>query len=128
MGRRAQAKRRLQYAGASTRGGFSTKSTSPTSHTDHPYGATFPALSLAIRKRDNYTCMAHKIGLPRCSNRYPPPFHHLLHAHHIRSRRGPADDTPNNLITLCKDCHGLEHRRPMGKPITNRQKSVTRNL
>jgi 5-methylcytosine-specific restriction endonuclease McrA len=34
-----------------------------------------------------------------------------LQAHHIRSRSGLGDDTEQNLITLCADCHRLVHLR-----------------
>ena len=32
-----------------------------------------------------------------------------LQVHHIRSRSALGDDTPENLITLCADCHDRRH-------------------
>ena len=34
-----------------------------------------------------------------------------LQVHHIRSRGRLGDDTDENLITLCADCHGSIHRK-----------------
>lgn len=32
--------------------------------------------------------------------------------HHIRYRRGPSDDVPENLISLCHMCHNFVHGVP----------------
>jgi hypothetical protein len=32
-----------------------------------------------------------------------------IDVHHIRYRRGDADDHPGNLISLCRSCHGFVH-------------------
>lgn len=50
-------------------------------------------------KRDNYTCQI-------CGETKT-----LLHAHHIVPWRFSKDDSLENLITLCKSCHGKEERR-----------------
>jgi 5-methylcytosine-specific restriction endonuclease McrA len=42
-----------------------------------------------------------------------------LHVHHLRARSKLGDDTLQNLITLCIDCHTLLHRRlrlPIAEP------------
>ena len=33
----------------------------------------------------------------------------LLHVHHIVYRSGGGSDDPRNLITLCRECHGVVH-------------------
>jgi hypothetical protein len=32
--------------------------------------------------------------------------------HHIRYRKGVADDVPENLVSLCRACHGFVHGTP----------------
>lgn len=89
------------------------------------YGDDWASLSDYVRRRDNYKCQAESVGLHKCNGHYPPPFTRLLHAHHIVPLpRG--SNHPNNLITLCVDCHGQLHGKYLGK-ITERQKSATKN-
>lgn len=92
------------------------------------YGDDWPKVSAYVRKRDNYCCMAHKLGMTKCSNRFPPPLQHLLHAHHITSRSKGGSNHPKNVITLCIDCHSKEHGRRIGRPITQKQKAFGRLL
>ena len=47
--------------------------------------------------RDGHTCQGRK----GCRN-------HILNVHHIESRK-TGGDAPNNLITLCEDCHNAYH-------------------
>jgi len=87
------------------------------------YGEDWEKLSEYVRRRDNYTCRMGDLTNHRCNNRFPPPFHNLLHAHHIIPLpKGP--NHPKNLITLCKDCHGKIHGKNLGK-ITDKQKKLT---
>lgn len=51
-----------------------------------------------VLKRDNYTC--------QCCKKHKEI---KLHVHHIESRK-TGSNTPNNLITLCKDCHEKVHK------------------
>jgi 5-methylcytosine-specific restriction endonuclease McrA len=90
------------------------------------YGEKWEELSYYIRKRDNWTCRISEIANKRCNNYFPPPFHNLLHAHHIIPLP-KGTNHPSNLITLCKDCHGWIHGKNLGT-ITRKQKSATRNL
>ena len=32
-----------------------------------------------------------------------------IHVHHLKSRGSGGHDTPDNLISLCKDCHTAAH-------------------
>lgn len=95
--------------------------------TEHVYGSDWAATSQYVKRRDNYTCQAHKVGLPQCYNRFPPPYHHLLHAHHVIKRSRGGKDIPQNLVTLCNECHGLTHDKYLGK-ISNKQKAAARRL
>lgn len=97
---------------------------STTFSTGSSYGDEWAAISQEVRKRDNYTCHAHVIDLPRCGNVYRPPFHHLLHVHHIIPFAKCKSHNKRNLITLCKDCHSKEHGRSLGKAISVKQKSA----
>lgn len=88
----------------------------------HDYGDDWPQISAYIKKRDDYRCRAHKLGLAKCRHRFPPPYQHLLHVHHIIERLRGGSNHPSNLITLCKECHGKTHGRKLGKDITDKQK------
>jgi 5-methylcytosine-specific restriction endonuclease McrA len=58
----------------------------------------YPELQRAILLRDGWRCQV-------CGTRS----HLEVHHQQFRSRSG--DDTEENLITLCHDCHSGEHRR-----------------
>ena len=64
--------------------------------------------------RDNHTCQCCK-GKSKDSK---------LHVHHIESRK-TGGDAPNNLITLCSECHVKYHRGEIKLPkITKRGTSL----
>lgn len=48
-----------------------------------------------------------------------------LEVHHIRSRSALGDDNPDNLITLCSECHRTMHRGPrtLGNLDTSKKKA-----
>ena len=50
---------------------------------------------LLILERDNFTCRY-------CSDKETE-----LHIHHLKYHKNPWDAKDENLLTLCKDCHGL---------------------
>lgn len=76
------------------------------------YGDNWEELSHFIKKRDNYTCLAHTVGLPMCGKHMPPPYSAGLHAHHIVPLpRG--SNLPDNLVTLCIPCHEKVHGRSL---------------
>lgn len=52
--------------------------------------------------RDEHTCQWHK------KKRKKVP----LHVHHVVWRREGGADSPENLVTLCKDCHEKVHKNP----------------
>jgi len=61
------------------------------------YGDGWENLREKTLQRDNYRCQ-------RCfENRGP------LQAHHIVPRSDGGPDTLNNLVTLCRPCHGTQH-------------------
>lgn len=94
----------------------------------HPYGDDFPAQSKLCKKRDDYRCMAHTIGLPKCNNRFPPPLSHLLHAHHKVRWIKSKDNSLKNLISLCTSCHNREHGRKVGYEATEAQIKFSKKL
>lgn len=99
-----------------------TKQKKPTSEM---YGENWEELSSYVRKRDNYSCrIAVLDSSQRCSNRFPPPFHNLLHAHHIVPLP-KGSNHPSNLISLCVECHGKLHKKYLGK-VSEKQKRAAR--
>ena len=90
------------------------------------YGENWQELSDYVRRRDNYTCQIAKIKYDqRCGIRLPPPFHNLLHAHHIIPLPQGINH-PSNLITLCVDCHGKLHGKRLGKITDKQRRAVMR--
>jgi 5-methylcytosine-specific restriction endonuclease McrA len=69
-----------------------------------PYGPEWEAIRQIVIRRDNYTCTN-----PSCRKVFRPPKHGKLDVHHIKRRERGGPDTPDNLRTLCKPCHALEH-------------------
>lgn len=72
-------------------------------------------LKKAVRERDNHRC------------RWCGATNRGVDAHHIRYRRGYADDVIENLISLCRACHSFVHGipRPSGQSIV---KSVAQQI
>ena len=68
--------------------------------------AQMRALRAAVWGRDGGKCRA-------CSTlvqlRSDDPFK-LMHAHHIRFRSAGGEDTLDNLVSVCGNCHDLIHR------------------
>ena len=67
----------------------------------------------AILHRDNYTCQC--CGKKNCR----------LEVHHIKFRSNGGTDNEENLITLCKECHGGVHD---GTVILNKKPKKSKNL
>jgi len=60
-----------------------------------PYSFEFRELKKQIRKRDNYRCQ-------QCF-RHQSELNYPVHVHHIDFNK--ENDNPDNLVTLCKNCH-----------------------
>jgi 5-methylcytosine-specific restriction endonuclease McrA len=69
------------------------------------YGPEWEAVRKIVIRRDNYTCTN-----ANCRKVFMPPNHGKLDVHHIIRREKGGPDTANNLRTLCKPCHALEHK------------------
>lgn len=54
-----------------------------------------------VLNRDGWTCQL-------CGSRRD------LQVHHLRFRSQGGDDTPTNLLTLCRRCHAELHARRLG--------------
>ena len=75
------------------------------------YGLHWKDLSRMVRERDGWVC--HRCGWHAVGrNRY------FLHAHHIVPRGRGGTDTPDNLISLCLECHAEQpgHQRMRYSP------------
>ena len=60
-------------------------------------GKDYATLRHQILDRDGWKCQTCGSGLH-------------LQVHHIKSRSDLGNDQPENLITLCAECHALQHR------------------
>ena len=78
--------------------------------TDYQKGELYDEYNVRqyVLKRDNYTC--------QCCKEHPTDKKTVkLHVHHIESRK-TGGNAPNNLITLCEDCHKLYHEGKLKLP------------
>lgn len=117
---------RKMFAGVSRTPFSKGRPTAPKT-SGHPYGDDWPTQSALCKKRDNYTCQAHKIGLPKCGAKYTGGFAHLLEAHHVIPFRKCKSNNLNNLVTLCHDCHCKTHKHLKGSwTISDKQKLAAR--
>lgn len=67
------------------------------------YGPGWNSKRKKTLKRDNYTCQ--RCGYTKDDSHASVP----LQAHHIVPRSEGGPDTLDNLITLCRRCHGVQH-------------------
>lgn len=67
------------------------------------YGPGWDKLRRKTLERDDYTCQ--RCGYHKDSTDRSVP----LQAHHIKPRSEGGADSLNNLITLCRSCHGVQH-------------------
>ena len=63
----------------------------------HPYGEEWIALRERVWRRDSHAC--RRCGVDD----------RTIQAHHIVPRGAGGPDVPENLITLCRPCHGVMH-------------------
>jgi len=70
-------------------------------HGAEDYPAEFRKIAPQIRKRDHYCCRI--CGKIRSQMRWVPDVHHIDH--------DKMNNTPGNLISLCRECHAHAHRK-----------------
>jgi len=83
--------------------------------TDYQLGEMYDEYNVRqyVLKRDNYTC--------QCCGRHPTEKNGIrLHVHHKESRK-TGGNAPNNLITLCEDCHKALHEGKITLPEGKRR-------
>lgn len=69
------------------------------------YGDEWDSLAAEVRKRDDWTCQ-------RCGEKSGPHAGEdgpILDVHHITWKSRGGGDDKENLITLCRPCHGVQH-------------------
>jgi hypothetical protein len=79
-------------------------------------GADWVQIRRSIRKRDNYTCQ--RCGKPEKSRRHD--------VHHKIPWRISQDNSPENLITLCMNCHRTVEPTP--KVVSNLRSTPTASM
>ncbi|MDH5021686.1 HNH endonuclease [Halobacterium rubrum] len=69
------------------------------------YGPEWDSLAAEVRKRDDWTCQ-------RCGEKSGPHADEdgrILDVHHITWKSRGGGDEKENLVTLCRPCHGVQH-------------------
>ena len=89
--------------------------------TDYQLGEQYDYYNVRqyVLHRDGYTCQccgAHGTARRKIK----------LHAHHLESRK-VGGDAPDNLITLCEECHKGYHAGAVQLPTTRRRRRATRD-
>ena len=69
-----------------------------TGHAHQGYTQDWKDLSIKTRQTANYTCQTCRVNLSGHK--------HLLHVHHRNGVK--SDNSPDNLVSLCADCHQQE--------------------
>ena len=89
--------------------------------TDYQLGEMYDEYNVRqyVLKRDSYTC--------KCCGRHPTEKNRIkLHVHHIESRK-TGGNAPNNLITICMDCHKALHEGKITLPESKRRGKPSRD-
>lgn len=89
--------------------------------TDYQLGEMYNQYNVRqyVLHRDGYTCQccgAHTMAKRQVK----------LHVHHLESRK-VGGDAPDNLITLCENCHKGYHAGTVQLPTTRRRRRATRD-
>ena len=71
----------------------------------HKYPSIFVHVRKEILKRDNFTCQECKLTSTESKKKYGKD----LEVHHIKSLSADGDDTVENSIALCPNCHRQAH-------------------
>ena len=89
--------------------------------TDYQLGEMYNQYNVRqyVLHRDGYTCQCCGV---HGTDKKPVK----LHVHHLESRK-VGGDAPDNLITLCKDCHTGYHAGIVKLPATKRKRKSTRD-
>jgi hypothetical protein len=82
-------------------------------------GGLSPNLVLDILRRDKYHC---KVGREGCTQDQNLTMHHKAGIVESRwlSKKG-HENTPNNLVTICENCHDLLHEEARAEGIDSSQ-------
>ena len=89
--------------------------------TDYQLGEMYGQYNVRqyVLHRDAYTCQC-------CGAHGTDKKQVKLHVHHLESRK-TGGDAPDNLITLCEDCHAGYHVGTVKLPVTKRKRKATRD-
>ena len=89
--------------------------------TDYQLGEMYDEYNVRqyVLKRDNYTCQC-------CGAHNTTKKQVKLHVHHLESRK-TGGNAPNNLITLCADCHKAYHDGKIKLPASARRGKTYRD-
>lgn len=89
--------------------------------TDYQLGEMYKQYNIRqyVLYRDGYTCQC-------CGEHTTTRKQVKLHIHHLESRK-TGGNAPDNLITLCEDCHKGYHNGTVKLPITRRRHRATRD-
>ena len=89
--------------------------------TDYQLGEMYNQYNVRqyVLHRDDYTCQC-------CGAHGTDKKQVKLHVHHLESRK-VGGDAPDNLITLCKDCHAGYHAGTVKLSMTRRRRRSTRD-
>ena len=89
--------------------------------TDYQLGEQYDHYNVRqyVLHRDGYACQC-------CGAHSTPKKEVRLHVHHLESRK-TGGDAPDNLITLCEDCHKGYHAGKVQLPAGKRRRKSTRD-
>lgn len=89
--------------------------------TDYQLGEMYGQYNVRqyVLYRDGYTCQC-------CGAHGTDKKQVKLHVHHLENRK-IGGNAPDNLITLCKDCHTGYHAGTVALPMTSRRRRSTRD-
>ena len=89
--------------------------------TDYQLGEMYNQYNVRqyVLHRDGYTCQC-------CGAHTTVRKQVKLHVHHLESRK-VGGNAPDNLITLCEDCHKRLHAGTVKMPTTRRRRRATRD-
>lgn len=78
------------------------------------YPSNWDQIRKQVYKRDDYTCQ-------RCYSKGGPYGNNILHCAHIISKSEGGSDDPENLETVCEECHIEEHPHLLNNQIIRKR-------